>query len=263
MNASVPAQLGLGPVLDGRGRAQPSVEVGQARPDDPARHRHGMVRPLGRDEGKPAHAIPRAKKAAASLRIRFSSSSRLFSRLRRCISACSALRAASGNRSPQSADAAWPYAASPATAVFRCRRCASTARRRTPRPARSTGRARAAKPRDPEWRSAGRRRHMCRSFGSGRPVRRPALLREYLPWGAISTNPAYSTPRERGQDLPLADIGLARLGRTPARSWRSPDESDRPALATGILSRRWRTGGGGWLTMPCRRPTRPSAGPRC
>ena len=67
---------------------------------DPAQHGHGMVAPLGGHEREPAHAIPRAKKAAAFLRISTSSSSRLFSRLSRCSSACSALRAASASAEP-------------------------------------------------------------------------------------------------------------------------------------------------------------------
>ena len=96
------AQLGLrlGPGAGDRDRAQPGVEAGDARADHPAQRGHGVVRPLGGDEGEPAHAIPRAKKAAAFLRISTSSSSRLFSRFSRCSSACSALRAASASAEP-------------------------------------------------------------------------------------------------------------------------------------------------------------------
>src|SRR4051794_13780156 len=96
------AQLGLrlGPGADGRDRAQPGVEAADARADHPAQGGHGVVRPLGGDEGEPAHAIPRAKKAAAFLRISTSSSSRLFSRFSRCSSACSALRWASASAEP-------------------------------------------------------------------------------------------------------------------------------------------------------------------
>src|SRR4051794_4146853 len=51
------AQLGLrrGPGLDGRDRAQPGVEAGHARADDAAQRGDGVVRPLGGDEGEPAH----------------------------------------------------------------------------------------------------------------------------------------------------------------------------------------------------------------
>src|SRR3954471_13453234 len=96
------AQLGLrlGPGADGRDRAQPGVEAADARADDAAQRGDGVVRPLGGDEREPAHAIPRAKKAAAFLRISTSSSSRLFSRLSRCSSACSALRAANASAEP-------------------------------------------------------------------------------------------------------------------------------------------------------------------
>src|SRR4051794_23703114 len=68
--ADVAAQLGLrlGPGADGRDRAQPGVEAADARADDAAQHGDGVVRPLGGDEREPAHAIPRAKKAAAFLR---------------------------------------------------------------------------------------------------------------------------------------------------------------------------------------------------
>src|SRR5687768_1786647 len=100
--ADVAAQLDLrlGAVLDDGDRAQPSVEAGHAGADGPAQPRHGVVRPLGRDEGEPGHAIPRAKKAAAFLRIRFSSSSRLFSRFNLSVSASSTLRAASASTEP-------------------------------------------------------------------------------------------------------------------------------------------------------------------
>src|SRR5436305_889127 len=96
------AQLGLrvGPGAGERDRAQPGVEVADARADHPAQGGHGVVRPLGGDEHELAHAIPRAKKAAAFLRISTSSSSRLFSRFSRCSSACSALRAASASAEP-------------------------------------------------------------------------------------------------------------------------------------------------------------------
>src|SRR3954468_3098698 len=100
--ADVAAQLGLrlGPGADGRDRAQPGVEAGDARADDAAQRGDGVVRPLGGDEREPAHAIPRAKKAAAFLRISTSSSSRFTSRLSRWVSACSALRAASASAEP-------------------------------------------------------------------------------------------------------------------------------------------------------------------
>src|SRR5687768_11379471 len=98
--ADVAAQLDLGAVLDDGDRAQPSVEAGHAGAAGPAQPRHGVVRPLGRDEGEPGHAIPRAKKAAAFLRIRFSSSSRLFSRFNLSVSASSTLRAASASTEP-------------------------------------------------------------------------------------------------------------------------------------------------------------------
>src|SRR5215211_7886469 len=65
--AGPPAQLGfrLGPGLDGGDRAQPGVEAGHARADHPAQRGHGVVRPLGRHEAEPRHAIPLAKTAAA------------------------------------------------------------------------------------------------------------------------------------------------------------------------------------------------------
>src|SRR4051812_13838767 len=80
--ADVAAQLGLrvGPGAGDRDRAQPGVEAAHAGADHPAQRRHGVVHPLGGDEREPAHAIPRAKKAAAFLRISTSSSSRFTSR---------------------------------------------------------------------------------------------------------------------------------------------------------------------------------------
>src|SRR4051794_32543652 len=74
--ADVPAQLGfrLRAALSGWDRAQPGVKAGDAHADDPAQRRNGMVGPLGCHKGERAHAIPRAKKAAAFLRISTSSS---------------------------------------------------------------------------------------------------------------------------------------------------------------------------------------------
>src|SRR3954463_1060898 len=96
------AQLGLrlGPGADGRDRAQPGVEAADARADDAAQRGDGVVRPLGGDEREPAHAIPRAKKAAALPRDSTPPSSRFTSRLSRWVSACSALRAASASAEP-------------------------------------------------------------------------------------------------------------------------------------------------------------------
>jgi hypothetical protein len=82
----------LGPALNRGDRLQPDIEAADTDADDTAQRRHGMVHPFRQYERKPAHAIPLAKKAAAFRRIWFSSSSRLFSRFRRCISASSALR---------------------------------------------------------------------------------------------------------------------------------------------------------------------------
>src|SRR5919199_2945656 len=99
---NMPAQLRirLGPALSCGDRAQPGVKAGDAHADHSAQHRNGMVRPLGCHEGELRHAIPLAKKAAAFLRISISSSSRLTSRLRRWVSACSALRAARASAEP-------------------------------------------------------------------------------------------------------------------------------------------------------------------
>src|SRR5918912_3342285 len=96
------AQLGVrrGPALSGGDRLPPGIEAADTDTDYAAQHAHGMVGPLGRDKGELAHAIPVAKKAAALRRIRFSSSSRLFSRRRRCISASSALRWAKASAEP-------------------------------------------------------------------------------------------------------------------------------------------------------------------
>jgi hypothetical protein len=78
----VSAQLGFrfGAVLESRDRAQRSVETADTAADDAAQHGYGMVRALARHEGVLCrrHAISFAKKAAAFLKIRFSSSSRLF-----------------------------------------------------------------------------------------------------------------------------------------------------------------------------------------
>src|SRR3954451_19487365 len=70
-SADVPAQLGfrLSAVLSGRDRAQPGVKTRDACADDPAQLRNGMVGSLSCHKGELAHAIPRAKKAAAFLRI--------------------------------------------------------------------------------------------------------------------------------------------------------------------------------------------------
>src|SRR3954469_18264366 len=98
----VPAQLGfrLSAALSGWDRAQPGVKAAATCANHPAQGRNGMVGALGCHKGKRGHAIPRAKKAAAFLRISTSSSSRLTSRLRRWVSACSALRAASASAEP-------------------------------------------------------------------------------------------------------------------------------------------------------------------
>ena len=90
--ADVAPELGFrfGAGLDSRDRVQPGVEAADARADDPAQRRHGMVAPLGRHEGELRHATPRAKTAAALRRIRFSSSSRFSSRRSRSVSASSA-----------------------------------------------------------------------------------------------------------------------------------------------------------------------------
>src|SRR3712207_4718935 len=100
--ADVPAQLSfrLRAVLSGRDRAQPRVKARDACADDPAQGRNGMVGSLSCHEGERAHAIPRAKKAAALRKIRFSSSSRFTSRLRRSISASSAFFWASASAEP-------------------------------------------------------------------------------------------------------------------------------------------------------------------
>src|ERR671927_935103 len=100
--ADMPAQLGirLSAVLSGRDRAQPGVKARDACTDDPAQRRNGMVGALSCHKGKLGHAIPRAKKAAAFLRISTSSSRRLTSRRSRWVSACSALRAASASAEP-------------------------------------------------------------------------------------------------------------------------------------------------------------------
>src|SRR3954447_9783286 len=100
--ADVPAQLGfrLSAVLSGRDRAQPGVKARDACADDPAQRRNGMVGALSCHKGERAHAIPLAKKAAALRKIRFSSSSRFTSRLRRSISASSAFFWASASAEP-------------------------------------------------------------------------------------------------------------------------------------------------------------------
>src|SRR3954453_13149152 len=98
----MPAQLGvrLSPALSDRDRLQPGIKAADTDTDDTAKRGHGIVRPLCRHEVELRHAIPFAKKAAAFRRIWFSSSSRLFSRLRRCISASSALRWAGASADP-------------------------------------------------------------------------------------------------------------------------------------------------------------------
>jgi len=90
----------LGTALDSGDRVQPGIEAADTDADDAAQHDHSMVRPLGRHEGELPHAIPLATKAAALRRIWFASSRRLFSRLRRCISASSALRWAAAAADP-------------------------------------------------------------------------------------------------------------------------------------------------------------------
>src|SRR3954471_7160964 len=78
-----------------------------------------MVGLLGRHKGELGHAIPRAKKAAAFLRISTSSSSRLTSRRSRWVSACSALRAANASAeqgeapSPPSPKPCWVHDSEP------------------------------------------------------------------------------------------------------------------------------------------------------
>src|SRR3954453_5078055 len=100
--ADVPAQFSfrLSAALSGGDRAQPRVEAADTRTDDPAQGRNGVVGALGCHKGELAHAIPLAKKAAALRRIRFSSSSRFTSRLRRSISASSAFFWASASAEP-------------------------------------------------------------------------------------------------------------------------------------------------------------------
>ena len=100
--ADVAAQPGLrpGPGSGGGDRAQPGVGAAHAGAGGPAQGGDGVARPLGGDEGEPAHAIPRAKKAAAFPRIPASSSSRLFSRRGRCDSACPAFRRAGASADP-------------------------------------------------------------------------------------------------------------------------------------------------------------------
>src|SRR3954471_2339155 len=90
----------LGTALDGGDRAQPGVEAAHTRADHPAQRGHGVVRPLGRHEAERRHATPLAKKAAALRGTSPSPSSRFPSRFRRCVSACSALRATSASAEP-------------------------------------------------------------------------------------------------------------------------------------------------------------------
>src|SRR3954451_9951893 len=106
--SSCPVLRGLGSgngarlpdALSGRDRAQPGVKAADTCADDPARRGDVMVGPLGCHKGELGHAIPRAKKAAAFLRISTSSSSRLTSRRSHWVSACSALRAANASAEP-------------------------------------------------------------------------------------------------------------------------------------------------------------------
>src|SRR5215210_6729332 len=109
--ADVPAQLGvrLRVVVSGRDRAQPRVKARDACADDPAQRRNGMVGALGCHKGKLAHAIPRAKKAAAS-------------RMRRSISASSAFFWASASAEPAASCSlrhwlSWPGLTSSSTAM--------------------------------------------------------------------------------------------------------------------------------------------------
>src|SRR3954462_2980549 len=122
--ADMPAQLGVrfGPVLDGGDRAQPGVEAGDTHADDTAQHGHGVMAPLGRDEGVfRRHAAPLAKTAAALRRIRFSSSSRFTSRLRRSISASFAFFLASASAEPAASASlrwlSWPGLTSSSAAM--------------------------------------------------------------------------------------------------------------------------------------------------
>src|SRR3954463_10443628 len=122
--ADVPAQLGfrLRAVLSGWGSAPPPVKARDACADDPAQRRNGMVGSLGCHKGKLGHAIPLAKKAAALRKIKFSSSSRFTSRLRRSISASSAFFWARASAEPAASCSlrhwlSWPGLTSSSAAI--------------------------------------------------------------------------------------------------------------------------------------------------